>query len=249
MSLPKYQSWKNRRLYTEMQDGAVLAPQPHIPSTERNPVGNGLRQPEPPKQQVNFSHSNETAPSLQNGGPIRSSEDDWYKDILTKFQNDIRKPSPERKASLGDLGMKGVGDATFGNVGGATPPGDTPLVSGGVPVTDLKGQFDWNLNELAYGALDMGKAAGQMDEPPTGIGPTSDPPEDPKLPGQAMKYAQYIIDLLQNKNANVVQQVKGYLLTQLTQLQQKKMGAGAGKFGRMDVAGARSAMKNPVQQG
>lgn len=224
MSLPNYQSWKNRKLYVEMQGG----PTPYIPSTERNPVGNGLRQPEPPKQQAEFSQSKETAPSLQNGGPVRPSEDsgDWYKGILSKFQSDIHKTAPERKASLGDLGMKGVSDATFGKADGATSPGDTPLVSNGVTVTDLKGQFE-----------------SAIMEPPVGINPAEQPPAPSMDPmaalGKAAQYpaVQVILKKLDQVPVGVLKQLQMYL----PQVVAQKL-AGRTSESQADILGRRQMM-------
>lgn len=230
MSLPKYQSWKNRKLYTEMQAGHT----PYIPSTERNPVGNGLRQPEPPKQ-AEFSQSKETAPSLQNGGPIRSDKEggDWYKDILSKFQNDIHKPAPERKVSLGDLGMKGVSDATFGKADGATSPGDTPLVSNGIPVTDLKGQFE-----------------SAIMEPPVGINPAEQPPQPAMDPmagmGKAAQYpaVQVILKKLDQVPLGVLKQLQVYLPQVIAQkVAGRTSESQADTLGRKQMMGMRQAVR------
>lgn len=141
MLLPRYNSWKNRKLYIEMQVGTA-GPQPYIPSTERNVVGNQLRNPEP-VHQPETSRNHSTAPSMQSGGPVRSDTNGWYKDIISKFRQNIKNlDSPKNNASLGDMGMKNIGNSTFEKQPGATEPGDTPLISNGIPVTDLKGQFD-----------------------------------------------------------------------------------------------------------
>jgi len=141
MSLPKYNSWKNKKLYVEMQVGTG-SPQLYIPSTEKNMVGNQLRSPEP-VHQPETSRNHSTAPSMQSGGPVRSDTDGWYEDILSKFRQNMKKlDSPKNNISLGDMGMKSIGDSTFEKQPGATEPGGTPLVSSGIPVTDMKGQFD-----------------------------------------------------------------------------------------------------------
>lgn len=228
MSLPKYKSWKNKHLYTEMQAGSASPPQPYIPSTERNLVGNQQRTPEP-THKIEFSREHDTAPSSQSGGPVRSDTNGWYQDILSKFQDDLKKPTPERTTSLGDMGMKGVSNATFGKSGDVTQLGGTPLISGGIPVTDMKGQFDWNMNE----------ESGE----PIGINP-AEQPEDPNLPGQAMTHAQRLIKSLHGKTPMVIQQVKTYISQELFKMQQEK--GNAAKFARQDIVNARG-MNKPQQ--
>lgn len=232
MSLPNYKNWKKENV-TESYAGSSSPEMPYMPSTEKGLVGNQLRTPEA-MERITPSREHDTAPSMQNGGPVRSDTSGWHQDILKKFQNNIRSQvpaTPENTKNLGDMGMQNIGSSTFGKSNDPIQVGSTPLLSGGVPVTpDSQGQFENFQNPSA---------------PPIQINPASEP-DDPNVPGQTMAIANKLLKSLRGKSPMVIQQVKQFMNQGLMGIQQERLGGGSKRFARQDIKNARSGMNNPV---
>lgn len=157
MSLPSYKNYKNSKKVQAFLENAGSASRqpPYIPVSERNDIGNGNRF-RGTSRPTEFTGHAETAPSINNGGPVKTQ---WTRELLDQHRSNMEKVRASQPMQHGPLGHMGSTEQdTFAS---ATPPGHTPLVSQGIPVTGQSGQFESTLNEF------MGNT--QPPAPPMGV--------------------------------------------------------------------------------
>jgi hypothetical protein len=115
---------------------------------------------------------NELPPEQVKSGGMLNTGPKQFKGQLEGFKSKLshKEPQPD---GLGDKGMEGVGKATFDRE--PVKAGQTPTISNGIPVGELKGQFE-NFKVLKELDMNPAVATGQQD--------VTAQPAVPQMPGQ-----------------------------------------------------------------
>lgn len=107
----------------------VEATVPHMPSTEMNPIGNGIKHIDRGISKPAEDLDAQTVPSMNSGRKTYE-----WESFFEKMKDSKAKTPVPVHATLGDLGNKEVGQTTFAQ--------DPVSAAVGKEVTGLKGQFE-----------------------------------------------------------------------------------------------------------
>jgi hypothetical protein len=127
--MQSYDEWKARKTFLEHARTV-----PYIPSSERNPIGNGLSGiAHRVGHKTDHPPFNSTAPSTNSGGMVRK-QDDWETIMRNKFQK-MDQPAIKEipRAGLGHQGMSILSKTSFP---------EYPSMQGD-QLGSFKGQFEW----------------------------------------------------------------------------------------------------------
>lgn len=140
---------------------------------------------------------NELPPNQAEAGGTYKIGPKRFKGQLEGFKSKLSHKEPQAEAEgLGDKGMDGVGKATFDRE--PVKAGQTPTISNGIPVGELKGQFEAfkTFKEFApAAAVAPSVEMGQQDptgQPPPEMNTASLPPAIMRYMGMALKAASHI---------------------------------------------------------